>query len=548
MPCFDGRNWKKIAEYVKGRTAIQCLHRWTKILQPGLVKGPWNIEEDRKLVEWIKIEGPTKWATCAEFISGRNGKQCRERWFNTLSPNVVKGNWSEEEDYNIFVLFNKYGSKWCQIANYFEGRTENSIKNRFYSTLRRIFTERQCIFDGCNDSFTNLTNVSSCSGSELLRFLPEALMEKSYKLAKFKGCKVSELMSYEATKNFDDLKRELERKGGVEKETQEDFKIPKLPKTLSANSKHKIGINIKSYNPIINMSINVNQTTPNSEEKDRNQTKKKGEKRKSHEPQTPTLQQTNAEAEFKNLSFNEMEQSILNSCNNENLLFTDPNFDFLDSQISNYIDNVFDTVKEEESKNKQSKCLGCSDDKNNDYINYNTLDQLNPINQNNDYITYNTLDQLNPINQDFTNINTINNKVNHVNTVNSFGNPVVNTIVEPTLNMVNSFVNVNEMNYLQPDYSKIYTDVNINLNNNNIFNQQKKAVIDFQKNVISSMQDVYKVENQEVKPCLGNLLQTLNDLEGMLQNTKSEIMKYENEDNKPGEFRPETTIDQLFKL
>ena len=39
-----GKNWKKIAEHVKDRTDVQCLHRWQKVLNPELVKGPWTKE------------------------------------------------------------------------------------------------------------------------------------------------------------------------------------------------------------------------------------------------------------------------------------------------------------------------------------------------------------------------------------------------------------------------------------------------------------------------------------------------------------------------
>lgn len=41
---FGGRNWKAIATRLKGRTDVQCLHRWQKVLKPGLVKGPWTTE------------------------------------------------------------------------------------------------------------------------------------------------------------------------------------------------------------------------------------------------------------------------------------------------------------------------------------------------------------------------------------------------------------------------------------------------------------------------------------------------------------------------
>jgi hypothetical protein len=39
-----GRNWKRISEFLEGRTDVQCLHRWQKVLRPGLIKGPWTKE------------------------------------------------------------------------------------------------------------------------------------------------------------------------------------------------------------------------------------------------------------------------------------------------------------------------------------------------------------------------------------------------------------------------------------------------------------------------------------------------------------------------
>jgi hypothetical protein len=40
----EGKNWKKISDMLEGRTDVQCLHRWQKVLRPGLIKGPWTIE------------------------------------------------------------------------------------------------------------------------------------------------------------------------------------------------------------------------------------------------------------------------------------------------------------------------------------------------------------------------------------------------------------------------------------------------------------------------------------------------------------------------
>ena len=135
---YGEKNWRPISEYVPGRSPIQCLHRWTKILKPGLVKGSWTKEEDLALEAWVTSKGPYKWAQCSKKIPGRNGKQCRERWCNNLDPDVIKGKWSVEEDTSIFNMFQSQGPKWAYIAKFLPGRTENSIKNRFYSTIRKM--------------------------------------------------------------------------------------------------------------------------------------------------------------------------------------------------------------------------------------------------------------------------------------------------------------------------------------------------------------------------------------------------------------------------
>ena len=125
---YNYKNWKSISQHIPGRTAIQCLHRWTKILQPGLVKGPWTAQEDAKLFDWVKRQGPTKWTLCSEIIPGRSGKQCREHWNNSLNPDVKKGSWTSEEDFLIMFFYQKYNGSWKKIIPIFNKRTENSIK------------------------------------------------------------------------------------------------------------------------------------------------------------------------------------------------------------------------------------------------------------------------------------------------------------------------------------------------------------------------------------------------------------------------------------
>lgn len=75
----DAKNWKKIAKKMPDRTDVQCLHRWQKVIDPELVKGPWTPEEDELVVQLVNQFGPRSWSVIAQHLKGRIGKQCRER-------------------------------------------------------------------------------------------------------------------------------------------------------------------------------------------------------------------------------------------------------------------------------------------------------------------------------------------------------------------------------------------------------------------------------------------------------------------------------------
>lgn len=80
------RNWQAIAALVPGRNPSQCSLRWDKVLGPKRkeYRAKWSEEENERLRLAVGVYGPRLWKKVANFVPGRTDVQCRERWVSLI--------------------------------------------------------------------------------------------------------------------------------------------------------------------------------------------------------------------------------------------------------------------------------------------------------------------------------------------------------------------------------------------------------------------------------------------------------------------------------
>ena len=132
-----GHRWAVISREMGNKSPSQVESRWQKCINPELKKGPFTAEEDELIKNHVQREGPCNWPKLKSTLPNRSPKQCRERWFHHLDPNINTTAWTYEEDQKIFELHELFQEKWAKIAQFFKGRTDNAIKNRWNTSIKK---------------------------------------------------------------------------------------------------------------------------------------------------------------------------------------------------------------------------------------------------------------------------------------------------------------------------------------------------------------------------------------------------------------------------
>jgi hypothetical protein len=103
-------------------------------------------DEDLTLAQLVSQYGEADWPTISSRMAGRSVRQCRERWFNYLSPCVCNGPWTPDDDARLIEKVNELGPKWTKIVPFFKGRTDINIKNHWMTLSRRLHCSSAPVF------------------------------------------------------------------------------------------------------------------------------------------------------------------------------------------------------------------------------------------------------------------------------------------------------------------------------------------------------------------------------------------------------------------
>ncbi|PWA45135.1 MYB8 protein [Artemisia annua] len=134
----------------------------TSVQDVEIRKGPWTMEEDLILINYIADHGEGVWNTLAKSAGlKRTGKSCRLRWLNYLRPDVRRGNITPEEQLLIMELHAKWGNRWSKIAKHLPGRTDNEIKNYWRTRIQKHVKQTENLSGQTSSGQNNQVNIIS---------------------------------------------------------------------------------------------------------------------------------------------------------------------------------------------------------------------------------------------------------------------------------------------------------------------------------------------------------------------------------------------------